>query len=73
MKDAGSLAAYVLVLGVIHFAANQFTENTAPGRRIRDYLRNWKTDSLSHLVLCAGTVIIFLWCGILALVLILDS
>lgn len=65
--------AYIMVLGVIHFCAGRFFNETESGRRFRDYLRNWKTDSLLHLILCGFTVITFLWAGILLVVIVLEA
>lgn len=58
--------ALIGVYGLIHFAFNQWTEHTLSGRWLRDYLRGWKTDSLLHLILCAGSVWLISCCTILA-------
>jgi hypothetical protein len=54
------------IYGIIHFAFNQWTVHTVSGRWVKDYLRNWKTDDLLHLILCAGSVWLMSVCAILA-------
>lgn len=57
---------HVLILGVIYASAGWWKDNTETGRRLRDYLRNWRADGWIHLILCAGSVYILGVCAILA-------
>lgn len=57
----------ILINGMIYAAFHAWTNHTVTGQMLKRFLTTWKTDSLLHLILCAGSVFILSACAILAL------
>lgn len=57
---------------MFHLAAHKLMDNTEQGKKFKNFLVTWRTDSFLYLLLCSMTVFVWTCCSIVLLALVLS-